>query len=120
MISSGSAFPRRTEEHWAAQIRSYSTREKFVNEHATRFTQLSHLPYFSIVCCVVVDPTHNLILGTRFLLPNHALTLYLLSTGLIKTHFFHIWVQCRILRPNHEILANVSTLIYYHDVSDSF
>ena len=69
------AFPRRTEQEHRrlgakyAQIRSYTAREKFVRQHATRFTQLSRLPYFSIVRCVVVDPMHNLILGTCLLPP---------------------------------------------------
>lgn len=69
------AFPRRTEqEHrWLgakyAKIHSYTARKKFVNQYATRFTQLSRLPYFSVVRCVVVDPMHNLILGTHLLCP---------------------------------------------------
>jgi hypothetical protein len=53
------------------------------------------------------------------------LTFYLLSSGLIKTHFFHIWVQCQILRPNyelnilHDLLKNVSTLRSDYEVSNS-
>jgi hypothetical protein len=69
----------------------------FVKEHATRYTQLSRLPYFDLVRQIVIDPMHNLFLG------------------LVKTHFYHIWVQNKILRPNHELtklhelLADVST-----------
>ena len=68
-------YPRRTEQEHRrlgakyARICSYSAREAFVKQYATRFTQLSRLPYFSIVRCVVVDPMHNLILGTYFLPP---------------------------------------------------
>ena len=49
------AFPRRAEQiHQQlgaeyAQVRSHTTREEFVNEQATGFTQLSRVPYFSIV-----------------------------------------------------------------------
>jgi hypothetical protein len=57
----------------------------FVKEHATRYTQLSRLPYFDLVRQIVIDPMHNLFLG------------------LVKTHFYHIWVQNKILRPNHEL-----------------
>src|SRR5882757_1372495 len=47
----------------------------------------------------------------------YALTLACYIIGLVKTHFFHIWVQCQILRQNHELqvlhelLADVSTLL---------
>ncbi|KIN97963.1 hypothetical protein M404DRAFT_31780 [Pisolithus tinctorius Marx 270] len=57
----------------------------FVKDFATHYSQLSHLPYFNLVEQVVVDPMHNLFLG------------------LVKTHFYHIWVQGKILRPNHEL-----------------
>ncbi|KAG2036333.1 hypothetical protein BDR03DRAFT_1011868 [Suillus americanus] len=59
--------------------------KNFVKEHATRYTQLSHLPYFNLVEQIVIDPMHNLFLG------------------LVKTHFYNIWVQSKILRPNHEL-----------------
>ena len=39
-------------------------RTQFVKEHATRFTQLSRLPYFDLVRQVVIDPMHNMYLGT--------------------------------------------------------
>ncbi|KIN93403.1 hypothetical protein M404DRAFT_171305 [Pisolithus tinctorius Marx 270] len=57
----------------------------FVKDFATCYSQLSRLPYFDLVEQVVVDPMHNLFLG------------------LMKTHFYHIWVQGKILRPNHEL-----------------
>ncbi|KAG1727629.1 hypothetical protein EDB19DRAFT_1642914, partial [Suillus lakei] len=43
------------------------------------------LPYFDLVEQIVIDPMHNLFLG------------------LVKTHFYNIWVQNKILRPNHEL-----------------
>ncbi|KIN96499.1 hypothetical protein M404DRAFT_33208 [Pisolithus tinctorius Marx 270] len=57
----------------------------FVKDFATHYSQLSHLPYFDLVKQVVIDPMHNLFLG------------------LVKMHFYHIWVQGKILRPNHEL-----------------
>ncbi|KAG1789811.1 uncharacterized protein HD556DRAFT_1311011 [Suillus plorans] len=57
----------------------------FVKEHATRYTQLSRLPYFNLVEQIVIDQMHNLYLG------------------LVKTHFYNIWVQGKILCANHEL-----------------
>ncbi|KIO14438.1 hypothetical protein M404DRAFT_1009458 [Pisolithus tinctorius Marx 270] len=62
-----------------------AARKKFVKEFATRFTELSRLPYFDLVNQIIIDPMHNLFLG------------------LVKTHFYNIWVQGKILRPNHEL-----------------
>ena len=41
-----------------------TTCKNFVKVHATRYTQLSYLPYFNLVDQVVIDPMHNLFLGT--------------------------------------------------------
>ncbi|KIJ06688.1 hypothetical protein PAXINDRAFT_158658 [Paxillus involutus ATCC 200175] len=62
-----------------------AARKNFVKEHATRYTQLSRLPYFDLVDQIIIDPMHNLFLG------------------LVKTHFYNIWVQGKILRANHEL-----------------
>ncbi|KAL6309872.1 hypothetical protein BKA93DRAFT_814244 [Sparassis latifolia] len=35
----------------------------FVHAHATRYTELSRLPYFDLVRQIVIDPMHNLFLG---------------------------------------------------------
>ncbi|KAH9924357.1 hypothetical protein B0H21DRAFT_712451, partial [Amylocystis lapponica] len=68
-----------------AALSSDHAREQFVKEFATRYTELSRLPYFNIIRQVVIDPMHNLFLG------------------LVKTHFYHIWVQMKILREKHEL-----------------
>jgi hypothetical protein len=63
------AFPRRTsEEHrrLGDEYRRLSTptaRKAFVKEHATRYSELSRLPYFDLVEQIVIDPMHNLFLG---------------------------------------------------------
>src|SRR5258706_3496887 len=50
----------------------------------------------------------------------YLLTLAFYYIGLVKTHFFHIWVQCQILQQNHELrvlhelLADVSTLLLHY------
>ncbi|KAG1722490.1 uncharacterized protein EDB91DRAFT_1240213 [Suillus paluster] len=59
--------------------------QNFVKEHATHYTQLACLPYFDLVEQIVINPMHNLFLG------------------LVKTHFYNIWVQNKILQPNHEV-----------------
>ncbi|KZV92705.1 hypothetical protein EXIGLDRAFT_692440 [Exidia glandulosa HHB12029] len=91
-------FDKRTDarqRELGEQYRRLSTkaeRKAFVKEHATRYTQLSRLPYFDLVQQVVIDPMHNLALG------------------LVKTQFYHIWVQCGILneaklRELHDLIA---------------
>ncbi|KAI0672452.1 hypothetical protein C8Q78DRAFT_1077971 [Trametes maxima] len=60
-------------------------REKFAKQYATRWSELSRLPYFDLCAMVVVNPMHNLFLG------------------LVKTHFYHIWVQLKILRKTQEL-----------------
>lgn len=62
-----------------------SARDKYVTDHATRWSELARLPYFHMVRMIVIDPMHNLLLG------------------LVKTHFYSIWVQSKILRPSHEL-----------------
>ncbi|KZT18076.1 hypothetical protein NEOLEDRAFT_1081034 [Neolentinus lepideus HHB14362 ss-1] len=85
------AFPARTNAEQRRLGEEYNkltnkaARENFVKANATRYTQLSRLPYFDLVKQTVIDPMHNLFLG------------------LVKTHFYNIWVQGKILRPNHEL-----------------
>ncbi|KAI6034173.1 hypothetical protein BKA83DRAFT_55423, partial [Pisolithus microcarpus] len=62
-----------------------NAQKNFVKEFATRYSELSRLPYFDLVQQIVIDPMHNLFLG------------------LVKTHFYNIWVQSKILRPNYEL-----------------
>ncbi|KIK33063.1 hypothetical protein CY34DRAFT_27105 [Suillus luteus UH-Slu-Lm8-n1] len=50
-----------------------NARKNFIKDFATRYTQLSRLPYFNIVEQIIIDPMHNLFLG------------------LVKTHFYGIW-----------------------------
>ncbi|KII93303.1 hypothetical protein PLICRDRAFT_100818 [Plicaturopsis crispa FD-325 SS-3] len=62
---------------------------KFVKEFATRWSELSRLPYFDLCRMIVIDPMHNLFLGK-----------YL---SVVKTHFYHIWVQQKVLRKTKEL-----------------
>jgi hypothetical protein len=61
---------------------------------------------------IVVDPMHNLFLGLSILCAAQFNKLTLCQ-GLIKTHFYHIWVQGKVfrqtkeLRSLHAILADV-------------
>ncbi|KZV83930.1 hypothetical protein EXIGLDRAFT_624997, partial [Exidia glandulosa HHB12029] len=75
-------------------LKTQTERDAFVKEHATRYTQLSRLPYFDLVRQIVIDPMHNLALG------------------LVKTQFYHIWVKSKILteatlRMLHHLIALV-------------
>ena len=46
-----------------ARLDTSAARESFVKLHATRWTEFARLPYFDLVCCIVIDPMHNLLLG---------------------------------------------------------
>lgn len=46
-----------------------SARKAFVKKFATRWSEFSRLPYFNFAKMVVVDPMHNLFLGTLCSLP---------------------------------------------------
>ncbi|KAF8066846.1 hypothetical protein FPV67DRAFT_1670313 [Lyophyllum atratum] len=62
-----------------------TARAEFVKAHATRWSELYRLPYFDICRMIMIDPMHNLLLGV------------------VKTHFYHIWVQNNILRKTKEL-----------------
>ena len=68
-VSLFTAFRPRTdqEQHQLGeeyrQLPTPTACKNFVKDHATRYTQLSHLPYFSLVEQIVIDPMHNLFLG---------------------------------------------------------
>ena len=46
-----------------SKLQTPTVRKNFVKEHATRYSQLSRLPYFNLVEQIVVNPMHNLFLG---------------------------------------------------------
>jgi len=85
------AFPPRTDAEQRRlgeeyrKLKTNGARNAFVKEYATRYTQLSRLPYFDLVQQTAIDPMHNLFLG------------------LVKNHFYGIWVQGKILRDNFEL-----------------
>ncbi|RDX43089.1 hypothetical protein OH76DRAFT_1361580 [Lentinus brumalis] len=85
------AFPARTNEDHRARMREYqacpskNARDEFVKAHGVRWSELARLPYFDMCRMIVVDPMHNLFLG------------------LVKNHFYHIWVQLRLFRKSKEL-----------------
>ncbi|TFY72264.1 hypothetical protein EVG20_g747 [Dentipellis fragilis] len=68
-----------------AQSATQSARDEFAQQNATRWCELARLPYFDVCHMIVVDPMHNLLLG------------------LVKTHFYHIWIQLKVLRKTKEL-----------------
>lgn len=61
----------RKEAFLAMEQRTASSREKIEKRYGSRFTSLMHLPYFDCVRFHVVDPMHNLFLGTsKFMMKN--------------------------------------------------
>ncbi|KAI0736043.1 hypothetical protein C8Q76DRAFT_297214 [Earliella scabrosa] len=67
------------------ELPTKAARDEFAKRYATRWSELARLPYFDMCRMIVIDPMHNLFLG------------------LVKTHFYHIWVQLKIFRKNHEL-----------------
>ena len=49
---------------WSMEQKSASAREKIETKYGTRYTSLMELAYFDTVRCHIVDPMHNLFLGT--------------------------------------------------------
>ncbi|RXW14351.1 hypothetical protein EST38_g11510 [Candolleomyces aberdarensis] len=82
--------PRHDHEHRMhgeayANLTTTKAREDFTKLNAARWSEFARLPYFDMVRSIIIDPMHNLLLG------------------LVKTHFYHIWVQGKILRPTKEL-----------------
>lgn len=94
-----------------------------MTEHATRWSELARLPYFHMVRMIVIDPMHNLLLG-KLINPQPPQSLIHHIQGLVKSHFYNIWVQGKILRPSHElrmlhaILAEVRPIVYIEVTSN--
>ncbi|KAJ6450694.1 hypothetical protein C8R47DRAFT_950315, partial [Mycena vitilis] len=84
-------FRARTDEEHRRKQAEYlkcstaAARKAFVTAFATRFCELSRLPYFDLCRMIVIDPMHNLLLG------------------LVKTHFYQIWVLHKVLRKTKEM-----------------
>jgi hypothetical protein len=66
--------PRDGEEHrrQCFQSRNFDSddqRQKFFDKYGVRWTELARLPYFNLVRYTIIDPMHNLLLGTfRFIM----------------------------------------------------
>ncbi|RXW14412.1 hypothetical protein EST38_g11447 [Candolleomyces aberdarensis] len=78
-----------------ANLTTNAARDDFVKQNAVRWSEFARLPYFDLVRCIVIDPMHNLLLG------------------LVKTHFYHIWVQSKILRKTKELNALHKILVEF-------
>jgi hypothetical protein len=115
-------FPERSNaQHRAYQVqyqqcKTKSAQDDFVKTCATRWCQLARLPYFDLCRMIVVDPMHNLFLGASFFAP-WGIRFHLGRAGLVKTHFYHIWIQQKVMRKGkelcrlHAILSEVNSLI---------
>ncbi|GBE78372.1 hypothetical protein SCP_0112570 [Sparassis crispa] len=80
------AFPARDGEEHRQHAQEYlqemdpQRRAEFFMQHATRYYELSHLPYFDAVRMTVVDPMHNILLGV------------------VKTQWLDAWINTKALR----------------------
>jgi hypothetical protein len=117
-----SGFRARTHDEQLKYAQEYAScptqaaRDAFVKQHASRWFELARLPYFDVTRMIIIDPMHNLLLGkSGFVLPFSKTNSII---GLVKTHFYHIWIQLKVLRKTkelrrfHDILSKVlSTLL---------
>ena len=83
--------PRSKEAHHehAMKYKSENTREKqksIEREHGCRYSVLIELPYYDVVRFCVIDPMHNLLLGTA----KHMLNVWVSSGVITKSHFTSI------------------------------
>jgi len=86
------AYQKGDQEHRAqgdiyATLKTQTAKNAHIKDHASRYSALSLLPYFDLVCMTVIDPMHTLFLG------------------LVKTQWYDIWVKQEILRPKKELQA---------------
>ena len=100
-----SEWPKRNNETHRANVktiqdcRTKTTREKKESELGCRYSLLVDLPYFDVVRMHVIDPMHNLYLGTG-------------------KHMINTWIKHGSLTASHfpEIQAFVDTLVVPSDV----
>ena len=62
--------------------KSQADRVKIEREFGVRFTELLRLPYFNTIQFSIIDPMHNMLLGTA-------------------KHMLAVWKECKILTPEH-------------------
>lgn len=83
--------PRTSKDHRSSikliqKAKNKTQREKLESKHGCRYSVLLELPYFDPVRMLVVDPMHNLFLGTA----KHMIRLWIDNNVLTKEKFEHI------------------------------
>jgi len=51
-------------------LESKEAKHDFFTLHGVRWTEFARLPYFDLIRCAIIDPMHNLLLGTMLHLQN--------------------------------------------------
>jgi hypothetical protein len=75
-------------------------RDDFFKKHGARWTELARLPYFDLVCCMIIDPTHNLFLGL-FLMSFRVVLMHSNEfLGIMKTLWYNQWIQTSALQKS--------------------
>lgn len=86
-----------------------AARDKIEKEHGSRFTSLMELAYFDTVRCHIVDPMHNLYLGTsKYVMKQILNTSY--SVNLIQERVDRCIVPSSLGRIPHKIASSYSSL----------
>jgi hypothetical protein len=92
-------------------------RGDYFAKHGIRWYEFARLPYFDPVQMTMIDPMHDLLIGEYVMhhIPSPSLCI---SPGVLKNHWYHIWILGKALRPNtsknkreldliHEYLSSV-------------
>ena len=107
--------------HEFAALQPGKEREDFFKEYGVRWYEFARLPYFDANRMTIIDPMHNLLMGTCIFLDAHDNSL-IYHTGIMKNHWYNTWIQRKTLRGGtskkkreldllHEYLKDVSICI---------
>ena len=93
----------------AMRQKNAAARDKIEKEHGSRFTAFMELPYFDTVRCHVIDPMHNLYLGTSKYIMKQILDTTS-SAGLIQERVDGCIVPSSLGRIPHKISSAYASL----------
>ena len=103
-------WPKRTAAQTVEIARRWLSAKTVVEQeaiyaaHGIRWSAMLTLPYWDPVAFLAVDLMHNLFLGKPLTAPIRLkIGSYVGNTGVVKTHFYHIWIQLKIFRTTHEL-----------------
>lgn len=83
---------------------SFETEEErtaFFSKYGVRWSEFVRLTYFDCIRMTLIDPMHNLLLGTSPVF-FHIIRVTYISAGLVKTQWYGQWIRGSALRADTE------------------